>query len=112
MEIIETITVIISLLVTVVIGVIAILIKLNAIKNVNAANDISDELIALQNITEEIKEFAVIAEANGGTGEEKKQFVLNSIKAISEEYDWEYDELIVESILTAIIDLTKKINVK
>jgi hypothetical protein len=110
MEIIETITAIVSLVVAIATSVIAILTKLKAIKNVNAAKTANDHLISLQHISDKIREFAIIAEANGGTGEEKKQFVLNSIKAISEEYGWTYDEQWVSYTLEVIIDLSKKIN--
>lgn len=112
MSIIENITMIISLVITVITGVIAILIKLKAVKNVEAAEKVSKELNTLQSIADEINTFAIIAEANGGTGEEKKQFVLNSIKAISEEYGWTYDEEWVSDTLEAIIEVTKKINGK
>lgn len=110
MEIIETITAIVSLLIAIATSVIAILTKVKAIKDVNKADKFSEELLSLQNISDEIRKFAIIAENNGGTGEEKKQFVLNSVKAICEEYGWTYNESWVSETLELIIDLTKKIN--
>lgn len=108
MEVIETITAIVSLVVAIITSVIAILQKLKVIK----ADKVSEELITLQKLSDKINEFAIVAEANGGTGEEKKQFVLNSIKAISQEYNWTYNEEWVSETLEMIIDLTKKINNK
>ena len=112
MEIIEMITAITSLLVAIATSAIAILTKLKAVKNIEAAEKVTNELISLQSIADKINEYAIIAEANGGTSEEKKQFVLNSIEAISEEYDWTYDEEWVSDTLEAIIAVTKKINSK
>lgn len=106
MEIIETITAVVSLLVAIATSIIAILNKLKVIK-VDKANE---ELLTIQKLSDKINEFAIIAEQNGGTGEEKKQFVLNSIKAICEECKWNYDEAWVSETLEFIINLTKKIN--
>ena len=112
MEIIETITAIISLLVAIATSVIAILTKIKAIKKIDAAEKASEYLVSLEHIAKKIEEFAIIAETNGGTGEEKKQFVLDSIKVICEEYGLEYDEKWVVATLEAIINLSKKINAK
>ena len=112
MEIIEMITAIVSLLIAVTTSVIAILVKVKAVKNIEKADKAVDDLVRLQTISNKINEYAIIAEANGGTGEEKKQFVLNSIKAICEQYNWNYNEDWVAETLEVIIDLTKKINKK
>ena len=112
MEIIETITAVVSLVVAIATSVIAIITKLKAVKNINAVEKVNDELVSVQHISDKIREFAIIAEINGGTGEEKKQFVLNSIKAISEEYGWTYNEEWVSETLELIIDVTKIINAK
>lgn len=112
MEIIETITAVVSLLVAVATSVIAILTKLKAIKNVEAAEKVNSHLVGLQHVSDKIKELAIIAEANGGTGVEKKKFVMDSIKVICNEYGWPYDENWIETTLEAIINVTKKINAK
>ena len=109
MEIIEMITAIVSLLIAVVTSVIAILTKIKAAKSLEK---VTEDLFRIQTISDKINEYAIIAEANGGTGEEKKQFVLNSIKAICEQYDWAYNEDWVSETLEVLIDLTKKINHK
>jgi len=112
MESIEIITAIVSLIIAIVTSVITILTKLKAIKNIDKAEKLTEGLIGLQHITDKDREFAIIAENNGGTGEEKKKFVLKSIEAISEELNWKYNEQLVTDILETFIDLSKKINSK
>lgn len=112
MEIIEMITAIVSLLIAITTSVIAILTKINAVKNIKRAEKASEHLVQLKVLSDKINEYAIIAEANGGTGEEKKQFVLKSIKAICTKLSWTYDEDWVVNTLELVIQLTKKINNK
>ncbi len=112
MEIIETITAIVSLLITIATAVIAILTKVKAVKDVKKAEAVSEQLNRVQVLSDKINEFAIIAETNGGTGEEKKLFVLKSIEVICEELGWDYDEEWVSNTLEYIIQISKKINSK
>lgn len=51
------------------------------------------------------------AEANYQTGAEKKQYVLSSIEALGGSLNYDVDMKIVEEMLEAIIDTTKKVNI-
>lgn len=92
---------------------IAILVKIKALKTdkeLDTANKIKISLEHLQIISDKVQEYAAVAEANGGTGAEKKAFVLKSVKAVCEQFGIPYDEDLVEALLEKLIDLTKKIN--
>lgn len=115
METIEIIMQIVSWILASVTTLIAILVKIGAIKTdkeLETANKIKMSLEQLNIITDKVQEYAVIAEANGGTSEEKRAFVLKSVKAVCDQYGIPYDEDLVEALLEKLIDLTKKINSK
>lgn len=81
-------------------------------KQLDNANKVIAETERIKFLTEKIKELAVIAEENGGTGKEKKVFVVSAIKEICLEYDIPYSEIFVSKLIDELIDLTKKINSK
>lgn len=112
---IEIIMNIISWVLASVTTLIAILVKIKALKTdkeLDTANKINEQLEHLRIITDKVQEYAAVAEANGGTGEEKRAFVLKSVKAVCEQYGIPFDEDLVEALLERLIDLTKKINSK
>lgn len=51
------------------------------------------------------------AEFKFATGEERKQFVLSSIKSMEGTLNYDIDEAVVASMIDSVIDVTKKINV-
>lgn len=51
------------------------------------------------------------AEFKFSTGEERKQFVLDSIKSMEGTLNYDIDETVVASMIDSVIDATKKINV-
>ena len=51
------------------------------------------------------------AEENYATGEEKRVYVLDSIKALESTLNYDIDVDIVNDMITAIINATKKINI-
>ena len=112
---VEMIMQIISWVLASVTTLIAILVKIKALKTdkeLDTANKINEQLEHLRIITEKVQEYAAIAEANGGTGEEKKAFVIKSVGAVCEQYGIPFDETLVEALLERLIGLTKKINSK
>ena len=112
---IEMIMSIISWLLATATTIIAILVKVKALKTdkeLETANKVKLGLEQLQIISDKVQEYAAVAETNGGTGAEKKAFVLKSVKAVCEQFNIPYDEDLVEALLEKLIDLTKKINNK
>ncbi len=51
------------------------------------------------------------AEANYSTGADKKQYVLSSVEALEGSLNYDVDMKVVEEMLEAIIDTTKKVNI-
>lgn len=51
------------------------------------------------------------AEANYSTGADKKQYVLSSIEALEGSLNYDVDMKVVEEMLEAIVDTTKKVNI-
>jgi uncharacterized membrane protein len=52
------------------------------------------------------------AEENYSTGEEKKAYVLDSVKALESSLNYDVDMDAISAMVDAIIDATKKINIK
>ena len=52
------------------------------------------------------------AEENYSTGAEKKEYVLDSIKAVKDTLNYDVDMVIVEGMIDSIVLATKKINTK
>lgn len=52
------------------------------------------------------------AEENYATGAERKAYVLDSIVAMKETLNYDVDMNVVEEMINAIVDATKKINTK
>lgn len=52
------------------------------------------------------------AEDNYSTGEEKKAYVIDSIKALESSLNYDVDVDAISAMIDAIIDATKRINVK
>lgn len=52
------------------------------------------------------------AEDNFATGAEREEFVIDSIKAMESTLNYDIDEEAIRSMIRAVIDASKKINVK
>ena len=58
-----------------------------------------------------IMRLAQEAEANYSAGVDKKQYVLSSVEALEGSLNYDVDMKVVEEMLEAIIDTTKKVNI-
>ena len=59
-----------------------------------------------------VLKFMTEAETNFENGAEREEFVIDSIKAMESTLNYDVDEAAIRAMIKAVIDATKKINVK